>query len=73
MRNHYLPWWYQFRFQSGIIGQNQSLSACDFKTESLIHRGNIYAKSLLTLVVSIPVSVRNHSAESMIINLRFQN
>ena len=89
MGNHYLPGWYQWRFHlilggdfnREIICWNQKWLAGDFKTESLVCRGDIHGKSLLTVVVSMAVSFntrqefqsRNHSPESMIIGLRVQN
>ena len=57
MGNHYLPWWYQWRFHlilggdfnREIIGRNQKWLAGDFKTESLVYRGDIHRESLLTM------------------------
>ena len=57
MGNHYLPGWYQWRFHlilggdfnREIIRQIQKWLTGDFKTESLVYRGDIHGKSLLTV------------------------
>ena len=89
MGNHYLPGWYQWRFHlilggdfnREIIRQIQKWLTGDFKTESLVYRGDIHGESLLTRVVSMVVSFdsrrgfqsRNHLPESKMVRWRFQN
>jgi hypothetical protein len=74
----------QFQTESLAARISIAKSLCgissDFKTRSLVYRGDIHRESLLTVVRSMVVSFntrrgfqsRNHCAESMIISSRFQ-
>jgi hypothetical protein len=71
------------QYSAGISIAKSIIMSLRFQTESLVYRGGIYGKSLLTIVISAAVSFntwrgfhsRNHRAGpgSMIVGSRFQN